>query len=62
MLIKTKFLLKIWKQPKCVTIRKLINSLEDIQFVNDDTDIKLWLSKSEQNRDNIPTPEEEKAR
>ena len=43
-------------------LRKLINSLEDIQFVNYDTDIKLWLSKSEQNRDNIPTPEEEKAR
>lgn len=62
MLIKTKFLLKIWEQPKCVTIRKLINSLEYIHFVNYDTDIKLWLSKSEQNRDNIPTLEEEKAR
>ena len=53
---------KIWKQPKCVTIRKSINSLEYIHFVNYDTDIKLWLSKSEQNSDTISTAKEEKAR
>lgn len=62
MLIKTKHSLKIWKQPKCVTIRKSINSLEYIHFVNYDTDIKLWLSKSEQNSDTISTTKEEKAR